>query len=160
MEAWSRPVENSPLASTRLAGTGNNTTVNSNAVSSEQIAWNPFICMDFLFAFKWYQIVVQNQPTVFCVRCGTPRGIITHWFRSETNRDMATWARSLVQGSHNAINYQREFSFRCLYQVKSNATNSIHTFLRCFFVSLCAFRARVAICKHISFGIQTKCTFK
>lgn len=88
MEAWSRPVENSPLASTRLAGTGNNSTVNSNS----------------------------NQSTVFCVRCGTPRGIITHWFRSETNRDMAAWARALVQGSHNAINYQREFLFRCLYQ--------------------------------------------
>lgn len=51
------------------------------------------------------------------MRCGTPRGIITHWFRSETHRDMATWARALVQGSHNAINYQREFSFRCFYQV-------------------------------------------
>ncbi|XP_031630449.1 beta-1-syntrophin isoform X2 [Contarinia nasturtii] len=89
MEAWNQPVENSPLASTRLAGTGNNSTVNSSS---------------------------QNQSTVFCVRCGTPRGIITHWFRSETHRDMAAWARALVQGSHNAINYQREFSFRCLYQ--------------------------------------------
>lgn len=29
---------------------------------------------------------------------------------------MAAWARALVQGSHNAVNYQREFSFRCLYQ--------------------------------------------
>lgn len=32
---------------------------------------------------------------------------------------MATWARALVQGSHNAINMQREFSFRCIYQVCS-----------------------------------------
>lgn len=31
---------------------------------------------------------------------------------------MAAWARALVQGSHNAINYQREFSFRCLHQVR------------------------------------------
>lgn len=69
------------------------------------------VCLTFALPF-------QNQSTVFCVRCGTPRGIITHWFRSETNRDMAAWARGLVQGSHNAINYQREFSFRCLYQVK------------------------------------------
>lgn len=59
----------------------------------------------------------QVQSTVFCVRCGTARGIITHCFRSETSRDMATWARALVQGSHNAINYQREFNFRCIYQV-------------------------------------------
>lgn len=54
---------------------------------------------------------------MFCVRCGTPRGILSHWFRSETHRDMAAWARALVQGSHNAINLQREFSFRCVYQV-------------------------------------------
>lgn len=32
MEAWSRPVENSPLASTRLAGTANNASFNSNSV--------------------------------------------------------------------------------------------------------------------------------
>lgn len=71
---------------------------------------------------QWYKInkpliCYQNQSTVFCVRCGTARGIITHWFRSETHRDMAAWARALVQGSHNAINYQREFSFRCLFKV-------------------------------------------
>lgn len=60
----------------------------------------------------------QTQSTIFCVRCGTPRGIITHWLRSETHRDMAAWARSLVQGTHNAINYQREFSFRCVFQVR------------------------------------------
>lgn len=53
---------------------------------------------------------------MFCVRCGTARGVQVYWLRSETHRDMAAWARALVQGSHNAVNYQREFSFRCLYQ--------------------------------------------
>lgn len=57
-----------------------------------------------------------QQSTVFCVRCGTTRGVLVYWLRSETHRDMAAWARALVQGSHNAVNYQREFSFRCLYQ--------------------------------------------
>lgn len=88
IEAWGRPIECSLLASTRLAGSNVNSTLNSNS----------------------------NQTTVFCVRCGTPRGVISYWFRSETHRDMATWARALVQGSHNAINLQREFSFRCMYQ--------------------------------------------
>lgn len=68
-------------------------------------------CMVYIF------FISQNQSTMFCVRCGTQRGVITHWLRAETHRDMAAWARSLVQGSHNAINFQREFSFRCLYQV-------------------------------------------
>ena len=38
---------------------------------------------------------------------------------------MAAWARALVQGSHNAVNYQREFSFRCLYQVTILHTTNI-----------------------------------
>ncbi|KAG4078544.1 hypothetical protein HA402_009256 [Bradysia odoriphaga] len=91
IEAWGRPVESAPLASTRLAGAGNNANANANANST-------------------------NQTTIFCVRCGTSRGVVTHWLRSETHRDMAAWARALVQGSHNAVSYQREFSFRCLYQ--------------------------------------------
>ncbi|XP_030375378.1 beta-1-syntrophin [Scaptodrosophila lebanonensis] len=86
VEAWSRPLESFALATTRLAGAGNNSSLNG------------------------------QQTTVFCVRCGTTRGVLVFWLRSETHRDMAAWARSLVQGSHNAVNYQREFSFRCLYQ--------------------------------------------
>uniref|UniRef100_A0A1A9WFI4 PH domain-containing protein n=1 Tax=Glossina brevipalpis TaxID=37001 RepID=A0A1A9WFI4_9MUSC len=86
VEAWGRPLESFALATTRLAGAGNNSSLNG------------------------------QQSTVFCVRCGTTRGVLVYWLRSETHRDMATWARALVQGSHNAVNYQREFSFRCLYQ--------------------------------------------
>ncbi|XP_058829043.1 beta-1-syntrophin isoform X2 [Topomyia yanbarensis] len=89
VEAWSRPFESSALVTTRLAGAGNTTTVGSNS---------------------------SPQSSVFCVRCGTTRGVISHWLRAETNRDMAAWARVLVQGCHNAIISQREFSFRCLYQ--------------------------------------------
>ncbi|XP_023309302.2 beta-1-syntrophin [Lucilia cuprina] len=86
VEAWGRPLESFALATTRLAGAGNNSSLNG------------------------------QQSTVFCVRCGTTRGVLVYWLRSETHRDMAAWARALVQGSHNAVNYQREFSFRCLYQ--------------------------------------------
>lgn len=89
VEAWSRPFECCPLVTTRLAGAGNTSTVGSNS---------------------------SAQSSVFCVRCGTTRGVLSHWLRSETNRDMAAWARVLVQGCHTAIITQREFSFRCLYQ--------------------------------------------
>ncbi|XP_035794756.1 beta-1-syntrophin-like [Anopheles albimanus] len=89
VEAWSRPFESCPLVATRLAGAGNTSTVSSNS---------------------------STHSSVFCIRCGTTRGVVSHWLRSETNRDMATWARVLVQGCHNAIICQREFSFRCLFQ--------------------------------------------
>lgn len=130
IEAWSRPIECSPLASTRLAGTGMNSTVNSNTVSIILQHRNylsvPRLSM---IAREKYTIhntfdLIQNQTTVFCVRCGTSRGIISYWFRSETHRDMAAWARALVQGSHNAINMQREFSFRCVYQVMRDSLES------------------------------------
>uniref|UniRef100_A0A182IKP8 PH domain-containing protein n=1 Tax=Anopheles atroparvus TaxID=41427 RepID=A0A182IKP8_ANOAO len=89
VEAWSRPFESCPLVATRLAGAGNTSTVGSNS---------------------------STHSSVFCIRCGTTRGVVSHWLRSETNRDMAAWARVLVQGCHNAIVCQREFSFRCLFQ--------------------------------------------
>lgn len=41
---------------------------------------------------------------------------------------MATWARALVQGSHNTINFQREFSFRCLYQVTKKPNTVVNTY--------------------------------
>ncbi|KXJ79147.1 hypothetical protein RP20_CCG002206 [Aedes albopictus] len=97
VEAWSRPFECSPLVTTRLAGAGNTSTVGSNSTTKFDLQ--------------------SAQSSVFCVRCGTTRGVVSHWLRSETNRDMAAWARVLVQGCHNAIICQREFSFRCLYQV-------------------------------------------
>nr|XP_029732904.1 alpha-1-syntrophin-like [Aedes albopictus] len=96
VEAWSRPFECSPLVTTRLAGAGNTSTVGSNSTTKFDLQ--------------------SAQSSVFCVRCGTTRGVVSHWLRSETNRDMAAWARVLVQGCHNAIICQREFSFRCLYQ--------------------------------------------
>lgn len=75
-----------------------------------------FIVLFLLIIILLISIKQGQQSTVFCVRCGTTRGVLVYWLRSETHRDMAAWARALVQGSHNAVNYQREFSFRCLYQ--------------------------------------------
>jgi len=106
VEAWSRPLEIYALATTRLAGAGNNSSLN--------VSKNPASMQG-----KYLKNCILwqgQQTTVFCVRCGTARGVLVYWLRSETHRDMAAWARSLVQGSHQAVNYQREFSFRCLFQ--------------------------------------------
>ena len=48
----------------------------------------------------------------FSVRCGTPEGVVTHHLRAETHRDLANWARALVQGSHNCAQTQRELACR------------------------------------------------
>nr|CAD7265305.1 unnamed protein product [Timema shepardi] len=63
----------------------------------------------------------QTDMITFSVRCGTPEGVLTHHLRAETHRDLANWARALVQGSHNCAQSQhelvcREYVYRCVYQ--------------------------------------------
>lgn len=48
----------------------------------------------------------------FCIRCATAEGIITHALKVETHRDLAEWAKSLVNGSHASVVTQREFACR------------------------------------------------
>ena len=60
----------------------------------------------------------QTDVITFMVRCGTQDGVISHSLRAETHRDLATWARTLVQGSHNAVAAQRELACRCIWQRK------------------------------------------
>nr|CAD7202139.1 unnamed protein product [Timema douglasi]CAD7409202.1 unnamed protein product [Timema poppensis] len=58
----------------------------------------------------------QTDMITFSVRCGTPEGVLTHHLRAETHRDLANWARALVQGSHNCAQSQHELVCRCMYQ--------------------------------------------
>lgn len=58
----------------------------------------------------------QTDVIVFSVRCGTSEGVVTHHLRAETHRDLANWARMLVQGCHNSVQQQRELSCRCIWQ--------------------------------------------
>ncbi|XP_054286253.1 beta-1-syntrophin isoform X2 [Macrosteles quadrilineatus] len=81
VEAWSAPLDTSPLISTRL-------------VSSSK----------------------QTDVITFSVRCGTPDGVVMQQLRAETHRDLATWARCIVQGCHNSVLLQRELACRCVWQ--------------------------------------------
>ncbi|KAK6630849.1 hypothetical protein RUM44_003019 [Polyplax serrata] len=58
----------------------------------------------------------QTDSIVFNIRCGTGEGVVTHYLRTETHRDLAAWARTLVQGAHQCVLNQRELVCRCLYQ--------------------------------------------
>lgn len=48
----------------------------------------------------------------FAVRVGTIDGVITHHLRAETRRDLAAWARAIVQGCHTAAQSMREYTVR------------------------------------------------
>jgi hypothetical protein len=54
---------------------------------------------------------VQYGAT-FAVRVGTIDGVITHNLRAETRRDLAAWARAIVQGCHSAAHSLREYTVR------------------------------------------------
>nr|CAD7449361.1 unnamed protein product [Timema bartmani] len=97
-EAWGGPLHTCPLISTRY-----NTPVTA--------------CRKFMLVSSSR----QTDMITFSVRCGTPEGVLTHHLRAETHRDLANWARALVQGSHNCAQSQhelvcREYVYRCMYQ--------------------------------------------
>ncbi|XP_017780509.1 PREDICTED: beta-1-syntrophin-like [Nicrophorus vespilloides] len=52
----------------------------------------------------------------FSIRCATADGVITHSLRAETHRDLAGWAKALVNGSHASAVTQRELVCRCLWK--------------------------------------------
>ncbi|KAF5273253.1 hypothetical protein FQA39_LY07584 [Lamprigera yunnana] len=52
----------------------------------------------------------------FSIRCATAEGVITHRLRAETHRDLAAWAKALVNGSHASAVTQRELVCRCAWK--------------------------------------------
>lgn len=54
----------------------------------------------------------RSDLIAFSVRCGTAEGVTTHHLRAETHRDLANWARALVNGSHASAIAQRELVCR------------------------------------------------
>ncbi|XP_018895753.2 beta-1-syntrophin isoform X2 [Bemisia tabaci] len=83
-------------------------------------AWNTPVEVCRLISTRLVSSCRQTdvQCSVFSVRCGTPEGVVTHLLRAETHRDLANWARTLVNGSHNCVMLQRELVCRCMWQGK------------------------------------------
>ncbi|CAG9815887.1 unnamed protein product, partial [Phaedon cochleariae] len=52
----------------------------------------------------------------FSVRCATAEGVVEHALRAETRRDVAQWAKALVNGSHASAVTQRELLCRCVWK--------------------------------------------
>ncbi|XP_023234914.1 beta-1-syntrophin-like [Centruroides sculpturatus] len=91
-EAWAVPVHSFPLVQTRL--------VHSSSIGRQQGVVVPGI----------------TDITTFTVRLGTRQGIESRVMRVETHRDLATWARHLVQSAHAAAISMKEARFSCIYQ--------------------------------------------
>ncbi|KAM8892025.1 beta-2-syntrophin [Spinachia spinachia] len=83
-ECWSVPLLTHPLLATRL-------------VHSRGARGSP----------------AQSVDMLFVTRTGTGRGIESHIFRVETQWDLSTWTRALVQGAHAAAELIKEVSIGC-----------------------------------------------
>ena len=53
-----------------------------------------------------------NEVLTFGTRSGTRQGVEAHVFRVETQRDLAAWARALVQGAQQAAMLVKEVACR------------------------------------------------
>ncbi|KAF7386932.1 hypothetical protein HZH66_011384 [Vespula vulgaris] len=62
---------------------------------------------------------LTQHGATFAVRVGTIDGVVTHHLRAETRRDLAAWARAIVQGCHAAAASLREYTVRCTWQGKA-----------------------------------------
>ncbi|XP_011499280.1 PREDICTED: beta-1-syntrophin-like [Ceratosolen solmsi marchali] len=94
-EAWASPSITCPLIATRLVSSPSKPSEPSCSTSSSSN--------------------VQYGAT-FAVRVGTIDGVVTHNLRAETRRDLAAWARAIVQGCHSAAHSLREYTVRCVWQ--------------------------------------------
>lgn len=50
----------------------------------------------------------DEDECTFTIRTGTSRGVVVRTFRAECKRDLASWVRSLVTGTHNCVASVRE----------------------------------------------------
>jgi hypothetical protein len=62
------------------------------------------------------------EMITFSVRCGTSEGVVSHHLRTETHRDLANWARALVQGAHDTVQAEQEIAFREFFYKENTNT--------------------------------------
>jgi len=60
--------------------------------------------------FCWIAFCRLRDFLTFQIRIGTPSGVVNVLYRTETQKDLVNWARSIVQSSHDAAAAQQELS--------------------------------------------------
>ncbi|RWS03802.1 beta-1-syntrophin-like protein [Dinothrombium tinctorium] len=101
-EAWAVPVHTFPLIHTRLISTSNTSSTIGSKSSHSGATVIPGI----------------TDVITFALRIGTRHGVQNRVMRTETHRDLAYWARIVVQGAHNDALQMKEACFACEYQGK------------------------------------------
>ncbi|XP_050430417.1 beta-1-syntrophin isoform X2 [Adelges cooleyi] len=81
-------------------------------------AWSTplFVCP--LLSTRLMSSSRNSELITFSIRCGTEEGVISHKLKVDTQRDLASWARAIIQGCHNSVANRKELTCRCLWQGK------------------------------------------
>lgn len=103
-EAWAVPVHTFPLIHLRLVQNYNNNNMGLTLSSKSTNSGGAVI------------IPGVTDVITFILRLGTRHGIECRIMRAESHRDLANWARHLVQGAHMAVINMKEICFACIYQ--------------------------------------------
>lgn len=90
VDAWAQPFESWPLLTTRLVSSTHRNSANTSPAGQFREGGGGIL--------------------TFHIRIGTPTGIVNVVFRTETQKDLAGWARSILQSSHDAAATQKELS--------------------------------------------------
>lgn len=75
-------------------------------------AWSTPLFVCSLLSTRLMSSSRNSDLITFSIRCGTEEGIITHRLKVDTQRDLASWARAIIQGCHNSVATKREVNCR------------------------------------------------
>ncbi|XP_044155256.1 alpha-1-syntrophin [Bufo gargarizans] len=92
---------------------------------SKPVFCHPLIATRLVHSGPPKSTSLYNTELTFALRSGTQKGVETHLFSVETQRELAEWTRALVDGCHNAAELIQEVTTACTWGGKECAL-SIH----------------------------------
>lgn len=92
---------------------------------SKPVFCHPLIATRLVHSGPPKSTSLYNTELTFALRSGTQKGVETHLFSVETQRELAEWTRALVDGCHNAAELIQEVTTACTWAGKECAL-SIH----------------------------------
>lgn len=98
LDGWTKPKARVPLIMTRYQ---------LSRSHQAQVSMRLLLCR----LVTSQKEVPDEDYSTFCIRTGTSKGVVNRVFRAECERDLASWARGLVNGTHKCVAAVREVAW-------------------------------------------------
>ncbi|XP_053568704.1 alpha-1-syntrophin [Bombina bombina] len=86
---------------------------------------HPLIATRLVHSGPSKSVSMYDTELAFALRCGTHKGVETHLFSVETQKELAAWTRVLVDGCHSAAELIQEVTTGCTWGT-NECSLSIH----------------------------------